>query len=189
MPVYPAKSADGPSKGAFNWWIQRCAAGVHPVDAPKLRRFVVQAKAGPLVEVARLRSTVVDVSKAAKDELHGCGRSKFVPPLAPNQALAELPMVNEPAALKEVKVLRAVRAQAEHVKGWTEQARSITSVIHDSGLLSGSVSDIPLNLTQRRLRGWRKPQPLRLLHQAWQNRLWCMVSPSAQCGPARRELL
>jgi hypothetical protein len=64
---------------------------------------------------------MIDVSKAAKNKLHGCRSSKFVPRLTPNQALGELPVANNPVALKEVKIFRASRTQVEHINGSTKQ--------------------------------------------------------------------
>src|SRR5262249_22634988 len=84
MLIVSAKHSDVGGKRTFNWRKEICAICIHPINAPKSRSLVKQAKRSTLVEIARLGSQMVNISESAKDELVCSGRLKLLPGLATN---------------------------------------------------------------------------------------------------------
>jgi hypothetical protein len=56
---------------------------------------------------------VINISKAAKDELIRGRGIKFEPGLTSNQTFRQLLVMDEPPSLKEVKILRPLRTRIE----------------------------------------------------------------------------
>lgn len=52
MLIVPAKQSDGVEESSFNGRIERCTIGVHPINAPHTRPFIIQAQRGPLIKLA-----------------------------------------------------------------------------------------------------------------------------------------
>jgi len=60
---------------------------------------------------------VVDIAESAENELVGRRRFKLAPGIATNQTFGEFFVVNEPAPLEEIKILRRLRAGVEDFLG------------------------------------------------------------------------